>query len=66
MREYRKEIKWFLIIWAVLIVSISGCCVAFTISVIRNNTKLTQAQIEKWDKPTVIEQRYFTSLQKDK
>jgi len=51
MKFQHKEVKAFLIIWAVFLFVILVCLSAFTISKIINDRKITQAQIEQIGKP---------------
>lgn len=59
MNIYHKEIKWFLIIWAIFLAGILACLSAFTISRIKNDTKITNAQVENIGKPTQVDYNQY-------
>ena len=60
----RNQVNIFLAIWAVFLAGLLILGTLFTLSKIRNDSKITRAQVENIGKPTVIEQRYFSPMAK--
>jgi hypothetical protein len=60
----KHEVHLFIKLWGLFLLGLLILGSALTINIIINSRRITNAQIKQLGSPQIIEQRYYTSLEK--